>query len=293
MRIVFIGSVEFSLRILQHLVASGAEIVGLCTLKESKCNADHVDLGGFGVQNSIPIFYSDDINSPASVSWIKGNSPDVIFCFGWSKLIKEELLSAAPLGVIGYHPSLLPLNRGRHPIIWALVLGLKKTGSTFFRMDLGADSGEIVSQREILISDEDDARALYEKVVRTALTQITELMFNLADASFKSVKQNSQLSNIWRKRNVADGRIDWRMSAQTIHNLVRGLSAPYVGAHFILDGNEIKVWKTQLVHDVPDNAEPGKVLLQSGGKVIIKCGTGGIALLFTQPELKKILGRYL
>jgi methionyl-tRNA formyltransferase len=293
MRIVFIGSVEFSLRALERLVALGAEIVGVCTLQESKFNTDYVDLRGFSESHGIPSLYVDDVNSPEALAWIRGKLPDIIFCFGWSRLIKEELLELAPLGVIGFHPALLPANRGRHPLIWALVLGLKKTGSTFFFMDSAADSGDILSQKEIFIADKDDARILYEKVTQSALMQITELLPQLTSGLFQRSIQNKNLSNVWRKRDRADGQIDWRMSAQSIHNLVRGLAAPYIGAHFLLDGKDVKVWKTAVILDAPDNIEPGKVLFQSSQGTVVKCGIGALSLLVTEPKLKEIAGRYL
>jgi methionyl-tRNA formyltransferase len=293
MRIVFIGSVEFSLRALERLLALDAEIVGVCTLQESKFNTDHVDLRGFSESHGIPSLYVDDINSPKTLAWIRGKSPDIIFCFGWSRLIKEELLELAPLGVVGFHPALLPANRGRHPLIWALILGLKKTGSTFFFMDSGADSGDILSQKEIFIADQDDARILYNKVTQTALMQITKFLPRLTSGSFQRSVQDKNLSNVWRKRGWADGQIDWRMSAQSIHNLVRGLADPYVGAHFLLDGNVVKVWKTAVILEAPDNAEPGKILFQSSQGTVVKCGIGAISILVTEPELQEIAGGYL
>jgi len=293
MRIVFIGSVEFSLRALERLVALEAEIVGVCTLQESEFNADHVDLRGFSESHGIPSLYVDDINSSETLAWIRGKSPDVIFCFGWSRLIKKDLLKMAPLGIVGFHPALLPANRGRHPLIWALVLGLKKTGSTFFLMDPIADSGDILLQKEISIADQDDARALYDKVTQTALLQITELLPQLTSGSFQRSVQDKNLSNVWRKRGRADGQIDWRMPAQSIHNLVRGLAEPYIGAHFLLDGIEVKVWKTAIILDAPDNIEPGKVLFQSSKGTVVKCGIGAVSLLVTEPELKEIVGSYL
>jgi methionyl-tRNA formyltransferase len=292
MRIVFIGTVEFSLRALEYLLTLDAEIVGVCTLEQSKFNADHVDLTNFSAEHGIPSIYADDINSPESFNWIKSKSPDVIFCFGWSRLIKQDLLELAPLGIVGFHPAALPENRGRHPIIWALVLGLKKTASTFFFMNKDADSGDILSQQEVVITQEDDARTLYDKVVQTGLTQIAEFLPQLTTRSFQRIRQNGQCSNLWRKRCYLDGQIDWRMSAQSIYNLVRGLTKPYIGAHCLVDGKEIKVWKAAIVMDSPMNAEPGKVL-QASGKSIVKCGVGAIALLHTDPELNVDLGAYL
>jgi methionyl-tRNA formyltransferase len=293
MRIVFIGAVEFSLRALERLVALDAEIVGVCTLQESKFNTDHVDLSNFSEAHGIPGFYADDINSTETLSWIQEKSPDVTFCFGWSRLIKQGLLDLAPLGVVGFHPAALPANRGRHPLIWALVLGLNKTASTFFFMDAGADSGDILSQQEIVITDQDDARTLYNKVIQTALAQIAEFLPQLATGSFQRVKQNKQFANTWRKRNYTDGKIDWRMSAQSIYNLVRGLTKPYFGAHFLVDGKEIKVWKSAIVVDAQNNIEPGKVLQQSSAGTVVKCGEGAISLLVIEPEFEPSIGSYL
>lgn len=292
MRIVFIGAVEFSLRSLECLLTLDAEIVGVCTLEKSKFNADHVDLTSFSAEHGIPSIYADDINSLATFNWIQSKSPDVIFCFGWSRLIKQNLLELAPLGIVGFHPAALPANRGRHPIIWALVLGLKKTASTFFFMSASADSGDILSQQEIVITEEDDARTLYNKVIQTALAQMTGFLPKLATRSFQRNKQNDQFANVWRKRCYLDGQIDWRMSAQSIYNLVRGLAKPYIGAHFLVDGKEIKVWKAAIIMGSPMNAESGKVL-QASGKFIVKCGVDAIALLDTDPALNVDLGDYL
>jgi len=293
MRIVFIGAVEFSWRALERLLAMHAEIVGVCTMQDSKFNADHVDLGAVSEAHGVPWFYAEDINSTEALSWIQDKAPDVIFCFGWSRLLKQDLLGLAPLGVVGFHPAALPANRGRHPLIWALVLGLDKTASTFFFMDAGADSGDILSQRVIFIGDEDDARTLYDKVTRTALEQIEEFLPQLALGIFQRHKQDQQIANTWRKRGSADGKIDWRMSAHSIHNLVRGLAKPYVGAHFIVDGREIKVWKVAVVSDVPRNIEPGKILMQTDTRPVVKCGNDAICLLVTEPSFEPIVGSYL
>jgi methionyl-tRNA formyltransferase len=98
---------------------------------------------------------------------------------------------------------------------------------------------------------------------------------------------------VWRKRSCADGKIDWRMSAQTIHNLVRGLAAPYVGAHFLVDGKEIKVWKSAIFLNAPNNIEAGKVLLNTNEGLVVKCGVDAITLLVTHPEFKANVGACL
>jgi methionyl-tRNA formyltransferase len=126
MRIVFISTVEFSFKALEKLINIDSNVVGVCTKEISYFNNDFKDLTSICKNNYIPIKYIEDINSNDSINWIKNCKPDIIFCFGWSNLIKEELLNLAPMGIVGFHPAYLPQNRGRHPLIWALVLGLKK-----------------------------------------------------------------------------------------------------------------------------------------------------------------------
>lgn len=293
MRIVFIGSVDFSLSALELMCKMKSNIVGVITKRSSSINSDFVDLSVFSEKNRIPWRYFDDVNSLEAISWIQTLEPDIIFCFGWSQILRTEVLGIARNGVVGFHPSALPRNRGRHPIIWALVLGLEHTGSTFFFMDSGTDSGDIISQSHILINDNDCAKTLYRRITNEALDQIEQFLPKLELGTIVSHKQDHTLANVWRKRSSLDGIIDWRMSAKSIHNLVRGLSHPYIGAHFIFEGNEIKVWKTELIRDFPSNIEPGKVLSNSEKGSIVKCGDGAIQLLEIEPKYSLIPGSYL
>ena len=293
MRIVFIGAVEFSKRALSQLIVMQAGVVGVCTLQESRFNTDHNDLSVLCEENRIPCAYAPDINSDQIIEWITDKCPDVIFCFGWSRLLQKKLLSLAPLGVIGFHPTALPANRGRHPLIWALVLGLEETGSTFFFMGEGADDGDILSQEVVTIDQHDNASSLYEKITQCALTQMRTFVPQLAAGSFTRYAQDARYATTWRKRGKPDGQIDWRMSSRSIHNLVRGLGKPYVGAHFLYRGHEIKVWDSECVPDDSRNIEPGKILDVAARGVVVRCGEQAIRLLNTEPEIKPIPGEYL
>jgi methionyl-tRNA formyltransferase len=293
MKVVFVGSIRFSEVCLEKLIEINNKPVAVCTRKKSNFNADHVDLTALCIKNKIPVSYQSDINSNKSIDWIKSFTPDVIFCFGWSNLLKSELLKIAPLGVIGFHPSALPLNRGRHPLTWALVLGLQETASTFFFMDQGADSGDILSQCPIKILENDDVDSLYKKVMAVAVKQIEKFVPTLASGDYKRVPQDHSKANLWRRRGYKDGEIDWRASADSIYNLVRGLSKPYVGAHFVINDKKIKVWKTEIVHNKRSNIEPGKVLKYIEGKPVIKTGKNAIKLLDIEPTIKLSEGTYL
>jgi len=294
MRVVFIGSVRFSQIMLESVVALDTlDIVGVCTLREAPSNSDHADLTPTCVKYAIPVRYTPDINALDSIEWIRSLKPDVIFCFGWSRLIREPLLSVANMGVIGFHPTLLPANRGRHPIIWALTLGLERTGSTFFLMNAGMDSGPIISQREIRIDESDDAGTLYGRIVETAVSQISELVREISEGRSIGSPQDESLASYWRKRSTSDGLIDWRMIPKDIHNLVRALRPPYMGAHFVHSGKSHTVWACEESDVWAPSIEPGKVLQLSDGGILIKCGGGSVLLTHVEPlpEIKE--GDYL
>ena len=293
MKIVFIGSVRFSEKTLTKLIYMKANIIGVCTLEKSPFNADHVDLTPLCKKHNIPVKYTTDVNSDENIDWINSLAPDVIFCFGWSQLLKSELLNLAPLGVVGYHPAALPANRGRHPLIWALVLGMEETASTFFFMDEGTDSGDILSQRPIKISEEDNAGTIYQKIIETSLDQIEKFVPVLTSSSYQRVSQDQSKASYWRKRRKKDGKIDWRMSATSIHNLVRGLTKPYVGAHFKLEGEAIKVWETVVVENNEKNIEPGKIISADENGTVVKAGEDSIRLVKTEPILGIQQGSYL
>ena len=293
MRILFIGTVEFSYKALKKLIELNAEIVGICTKKKSDFNSDFSDLTLLCKKAGIPFKYVDDINSNENIAWIRSLSPDIIFCFGWSNLIKKDLLGLPEMGVVGYHPALLPKNRGRHPLIWALALGLNISGSTFFFMTEGADDGDILSQEKVEILYEDDAKSLYDKVSNIALRQIETFLPKLQNNSFEIIKQNNDLANVWRKRGKVDGKIDFRMTSGAIYNLVRALTKPYVGAHVEYNGQDISIWKVEEVEFNQSNIEFGKVLENNGKSFIVKTYDKAIRIIDHDfKELPKV-GEYL
>ena len=293
MKVVLIGSVEFSLRVLEKLLSTDVELVGVCTKKSSTFNSDFVDLKPLCDDNDVPCLYVEDINSSMSIEWIKNLNPDVIFCYGWSSLIKSDIFALAPMGVVGYHPAKLPKNRGRHPLIWALSLGLKDSASTFFFMDKDADTGDILSQVDFKISIQDDARSLYDKVINIALIQIEEFVPLLQNGTYIRIKQNEKESNYWRKRKELDGEIDFRMSSRAIYNLTRALTKPYVGAHIKINEVNYSVWKVKGSNDFQDNIEPGKVLRVINEIIVVKSYDGAIEII--DHDFKKIpkVGEYL
>lgn len=283
LKVAFIGCVASSAAALQTLLGLGparAQVVGLITRRASTFNADFHDLLPLAQLHGLPVLFAEDAaDDAAQAAWLRALQPDVVFCVGWSRLLGPEVLRVAPRGVIGYHPAALPANRGRHPLIWALALGLEETASSFFLMEPTADSGALVDQQRIVIDSEDDAAVLYAKVLAAIRQQVAAIVERMNVGPLRVLPQDHALANHWRKRSATDGRIDWRMPAQGVHRLVRALARPYPGADFLYEGQPVKLWKCNLVPTGASNLEPGKVLSVVGAQITVKCGVDAICLV--------------
>lgn len=277
-RVVVIGAVKFSKQLLEHMISHKANIVGVVAKKTPGMNADFADLSDIAEQNGIPVLKTNDINESRVYDFLHGTSPDYLFCLGWSQLIKPGILQIARKENIGYHPSKLPFNRGRHPVIWALALGLETTGSSFFLLRQEADAGPLIAQNEISIDYHDDAASLLAKITKKACEQMTSILHQINSGAPATLPKNSAKGNVWRRRHPSDGQIDFRMNSRTIYNLTRALTKPYVGAHVDLKGKTVKIWQVEETSvDLP-HIEPGRVLAIIGDDIVVKTADGGVTL---------------
>ncbi|MBQ4862000.1 hypothetical protein J8L98_09890 [Pseudoalteromonas sp. MMG013] len=282
MKVAFIGCVETShaafTQLLSHHVEGEIELVALITKSQSVFNSDYASLvelaQEFGIETT---FFVNDIDYDKALS---NKHIDMLFCIGWSHIIPNRILHQVKKAAIGFHPAKLPSNRGRHPLIWALALGLSETASSFFLMEEKVDSGALVDQEIINISDTDYARDLYNKVLLTIPRQISKIVTGYCDNSIESQPQIAASSSYWRKRSAIDGAIDWRMQAKDIYNLIRALSSPYPGATFLKSGEIYTVTRaTHHTEMVALNLEPGKILNTTRTQVHVKCsGTSSLWL---------------
>ena len=258
----------------------------LVTLKKSNFNSDFVDLTPLADKANIKVLFAEDNNDEELLKKLKERGVNLVLVIGWSKLIKEPMLSSFEYGMIGYHPAKLPLNRGRHPIIWSLALGLKETASTFFKLGEGADEGPICNQSIISINDTDRSIDLYNKLMQEVPVQINQILKGFIDETIIFTEQNEELATYWRKRNDNDGRIDWRMSSRNIFNLVRALYTPYPGAYFEYKDARISVFDCEFTNYNDESAEPGKIIDVGSDFFIVK--TGDTALKINNSSLRGI-----
>ena len=280
------GAVDFSLHCLEQVLRCGGNVVAVFTPERryARLNSDYADLGLLAQAHNIPVHRIRRLNDPENVSILRELRPDVIFVFGPSQIVSAEVLSIPTLGCIGTHPALLPKNRGRHPLIWALVEGLNESGLTFFYLDQGTDSGDILWQQPFPITLEDDAGTLYERVKLLAGEGIAEFLPQLEQGVASRMPQDHAKATYWRKRTEADGEINWSGSAMQAYNLIRALTHPYVGAHTFLSDHRVLVWRNGLIsdpawHGAGLNSTPGEVMKCNDGRIAVRTGDGLLELI--------------
>jgi len=150
-----------------------------------------------------------------------------------------------------------------------------------------------VDQEPVPIGADDDAGRLYARLQDMAPDQLQRFVPHLRDGTLVPRPQDPESGNDWRKRTAEDGRIDWRMSATDIHNLVRALATPYPGATCRLDVSDVAIHKVEVIPKAPDNLEHGKILSVDPSGILVKCGEGAIRILEHDFDSLPQAGQYL
>jgi len=276
MRIVFVGAVDFSRHCLKQVLDCHGEVIAVITLakEDAAFHADYKDIADIALPAGIPIHRIKNINNNESLELIRSLHPDVILVLGWSQLVSKRILEIPPKGCVGSHPSLLPKNRGRHPIIWTLVEGLEESGLTFFYIDEGVDSGDILWQRPFRVNLGDDAGSVYEKVKALASEAIREFLPQIERGTAPRIPQDHSQATYWLKRTEKDGEIDWTVPTMKTYNLIRALTRPYVGAHTYFKGKRMLIWRARLPQSpLPPTAveiQPGTIFAQTDNGFDVK-----------------------
>lgn len=272
---VFIGTVESSYTALEEMIKKDVEIEAVFTKKNNSFNSDHRSLEPLAAKNDIKTYFIDNINDKINIKILKKIEPDFIFVIGISQIIKKEILEIPKYGCIGFHPSLLPKNRGRAVIPWAILSEWEKTGVTLFYLDANMDSGDIIIQKEIEIDERETASTLYEKVIDSLKCLIKNNINKILNNKIERITQNEGNATYCCKRTPKDGYIDWSKSVSEIDRLIRATTKPYPGAFTYYNGEKLIIWNSEIIKDnkyIAKNGQIVKVLKNKG--VLVKTKNG-------------------
>ena len=252
MKSVLIGSVGSSREMLEAMIDVEFPISHVFSVDEefSENISGYQPIHLIAEKNGIPFTRIHKINDTTNVEIIKNIEPDYIFVIGFSQLVKREIIDAAKVGVVGFHPTPLPKMRGRAANVWQVLLGVHETKCSTFFIDEGIDSGDILGQQEYVIEDTDYAADVERKINEASGKLFRRVLREIMDGTIKPQKQDESEATYLLKRSPEDGLIDWNNSIVDIQRLIRAVSKPYPGAFGLYDGkHQFIIWRADILEN--------------------------------------------
>lgn len=285
MRIVFMGTPEYSAVTLRALLEAGHEVAGVFAQPDKPVGRKQIltppPVKVTAQQHAIPVFQPATLRDGTALEILRGLGPEIIVVVAYGKILPPELLALPRFGCINGHASLLPKYRGASPIQWSIVCGERKTGVTVMQMDAGMDTGDILGVRETEIGAEETAGELFERLAAVSAGLTVEVLEKIGRGEVRPIPQDHAAATYAPILKKEMARLDFTKPADVLHNAVRGFN-PWPGAFFFLEGRRIKVLKAGV--GAPCDAAPGTVA-DSGNELVIACGEGtALRLLTVQPE---------
>jgi len=249
----------------------GGELDLVITLEDNQAaqKSGRVYLDEFCDINNITLHKSRHINNNDCVEAIKRHKIDWLFIIGWSQIADTSVLDAPCRGVLGIHPTLLPIGRGRAAIPWAILKDLPETGVTLFKLDKGVDTGDILQQRVIPLTKTATATELYDQVNEAHVELIKGIFPRLEGDQVKLKKQEDSLATEWPGRGPEDGEIDLKGSVLEAERLIRAVTRPYPGAFFVQNGKKTIVWRAQNIHKKVSSTDDFLLVFHDGSLLLI------------------------
>ena len=280
MKILIFGNIIFTKEIIKTILKDKKNKVCLVTRKKS-FNSDHANFSD--LSNRIILYYSSYNIQKSLFQKISNFNPDIVLALGWSHLIPEKVLNLTKIN-IGYHPSNLRHFRGKHPLIWPIILNHDCIHSTFFQLDKEIDNGKILDEKKIFFKKNEYMKTIYNRVLSASKKQVIKLI--------KKIKNNKKLKQkkykhgaYFRKRQKIDGELNFFSTCEYNYNLIRALSKPYPGAHVKYKKQIFKIWKSTYKKEKIINFYPGKIINIYKKKITIQCIDGKITLFKHEIDL--------
>ena len=285
MKIVFMGTPDFAVPSLNTLVTSGKhKVTAVYTQPDKPVGRKKIltppDVKVCALENGIEVYQPDSLKGDEQANKIKELAPDVIVVIAYGKILPESILSIPKYGCINIHGSLLPKYRGAAPIQRAVIDGEKITGVTSMLMDKGLDTGDMLISRSTEILPDETAGELFDRLSQLGAQVLLDTLDTLENGTAVPKKQDNEKSNYAAMLSKEECVIDWNLSAQAVHNKVRGMN-PWPIAVTMYKGKKLKIYKTKITQG---SGEPCTIL--SVKPPVIACGSGAVELLEVQLEGK-------
>jgi methionyl-tRNA formyltransferase len=293
LKIVFMGTPEFAVPMLDVLVKSTHQVIGVITALDKPAGRGmqlvESDVKKYAVGHNLHILQPEKLKNPGFIAELKALNADLFVVVAF-RMLPEIVWSMPPLGTINLHASLLPQYRGAAPINWAMINGEKETGVTTFFIQQEIDTGKIIYQEKIAIRDDENVGELYHELMELGAKVLGKTADAIAAGDYPQIPQD-HITEIKHAPKIFKEtcKIDWNKDVEYIYNFIRGLS-PYPGAYTIFDDKVLKIFKATR-HKTSNHVYPSGTIATDGkDKFRFYAADGYIDIEECQIEGKKRIG---
>ena len=280
-RVIFMGTPEFSVPCLEML-DKNCDVIAVITQPDKPRGRGQKltpsPVKEYAVAHDLPVYQPAKIKTDEFTEKLEAMKPDLMVVVAFGQILSQRILDIPPYGCINVHASLLPRYRGAAPMQWCVINGEKETGVTTMFMDAGLDTGDMLLKETFPMGEDTTLEDVHDGLMAMGAGVLEKTLEQLSDGTLQRTPQTGE-SNYAPMLDKETGHIDWTQSAESIHNLVRGLDS-WPGAYTFLDGKKYKVWKTRRTGEKTD-ADAGTILV-ADKKQGLRVAAGGEVLEITE-----------
>lgn len=289
-KIIFMGTPDFAVPVLESLVASPYFLVAVFTQPDKKVGREQKVVSSpikkLALKSNIFVCQPEKLDQEAEQK-ISSLKPDLIVVAAYGQIIPRSILDIPKYSCVNVHASLLPEYRGASPIQSAILAGEKETGITIMLMDEKMDHGPILAQKKIKIYNNETGEFLHDRLAKVGAEFLAEVLPKYLEGKIKSKPQDHNKATFTKILTREDGHIDWTKSAEEIKCQVRAYY-PWPGSWTVLDSKRLKIIQTSILNSqLSVIKKPGKVFLTENKELAIACGKGYLTIEKLQLEGKK------
>lgn len=289
MKVIFMGTPDFSVGTLEELIRAGHEVVLAVTQPDKPKGRgkemQFTPVKEVALKHGIPVFQPKKIRDVESIEELRKYPADVMVVVAFGQIVPKEVLEMTPYGCINVHASLLPKYRGAAPIQWSIIDGERVTGVTTMQMDEGLDTGDMLLKTEVPISPKETGGSLHDKLAEAGAKLCVETLKALEEKTVVAEKQGETTTAYARMLDKKLGNIDWNNGAEEIERLIRGLN-PWPSAYTMWEDKVMKIWEAEVVEG-EEESEPGTIVKVEKDGFFVQTGKGLLKITQLQIPGKK------
>lgn len=289
MRIIFMGTPDFSVGTFEALIAAGHDIVLAVTQPDKPKGRggkmQYSPVKEKALEHGIPVFQPKKVREAECVDRLRAYEADIMVVIAFGQILPKEILEMTRYGCVNVHASLLPKYRGAAPIQWAVINGERVSGVTTMKMDEGLDTGDMILKTEVTLDEKETGGSLFDKLSEAGASLCVETLRAIEEGTATFEKQGETTTEYARMLHKDMGSIDWKKDAQSIERLIRGLN-PWPSAYTRWDGKVMKLWEADVVAQ-NRQAVPGTVVSVEKDSFSVQTGDGLLKVRSLQIPGKK------